>query len=459
MNKRLWFSLSVLVIGAMAIAACAPAATPTTAPTQPPATEAPTTPPATEAPTTAPTQAATTAPAAAIDCAGAQKGDTISMLYQWSGTEEQNLMKILQPLVDACGIVLKPESTRDQGLLDTRVKAGTPPDIAFWQVTTLKQYKDKLVPMTDLGVNAANYSDSWKSAGSVDGVWLGLPVKTDIKTIIWYSPVNFKAFGYTVPTTWDELNALVEKMVSDGKVPWSTGFESGDATGWTGADFIEDIMLVQKGPAFIRGLIDGSIPYNDPGVKTAFQTYGKWAADPKYDVGGAQGTLSTAFLDAIYKPFLDPPQAMMVRQSGFAGGAIAAQFPNLKYPDDYDFFLVPGAQGMQVGWDWMMSFSNKPAVKALIEYLSSDVGGKKWAEVGFDLTPNSAGAAGYTDPLLKKKAELLYSAKEVVPSVGDVVPGGFNNTLWKGIIGYINGGNLDTILNTLATAQAQAVKQ
>jgi|YelNatPaOPRAMG01_1025707.scaffolds.fasta_scaffold01465_3 alpha-glucoside transport system substrate-binding protein len=459
MNKRLWFSLSVLVIGAMAIAACAPAATPTTAPTQPPATEAPTTPPATEAPTTAPTQAATTAPAAAIDCAGAQKGDTISMLYQWSGTEEQNLMKILQPLVDACGIVLKPESTRDQGLLDTRVKAGTPPDIAFWQVTTLKQYKDKLVPMTDLGVNAANYSDSWKSAGSVDGVWLGLPVKTDIKTIIWYSPVNFKAFGYTVPTTWDELNALVEKMVSDGKVPWSTGFESGDATGWTGADFIEDIMLVQKGPAFIRGLIDGSIPYNDPGVKTAFQTYGKWAADPKYDVGGAQGTLSTAFLDAIYKPFLDPPQAMMVRQSGFAGGAIAAQFPNLKYPDDYDFFLVPGAQGMQVGWDWMMSFSNKPAVKALIEYLSSDVGGKKWAEVGFDLTPNSAGAAGYTDPLLKKKAELLYSAKEVVPSVGDVVPGGFNNTLWKGIIDYINGGNLDTILNTLATAQAQAVKQ
>jgi alpha-glucoside transport system substrate-binding protein len=459
MNKRLWFSLSVLVIGAMAIAACAPAATPTTAPTQPPATEAPTTPPATEAPTTAPTQAATTAPAAAIDCAGAQKGDTISMLYQWSGTEEQNLMKILQPLVDACGIVLKPESTRDQGLLDTRVKAGTPPDIAFWQVTTLKQYKDKLVPMTDLGVNAANYSDSWKSAGSVDGVWLGLPVKTDIKTIIWYSPVNFKAFGYTVPTTWDELNALVEKMVSDGKVPWSTGFESGDATGWTGADFIEDIMLVQKGPAFIRGLIDGSIPYNDPGVKTAFQTYGKWAADPKYDVGGAQGTLSTAFLDAIYKPFLDPPQAMMVRQSGFAGGAIAAQFPNLKYPDDYDFFLVPGAQGMQVGWDWVMSFSNKPAVKALIEYLSSDVGGKKWAEVGFDLTPNSAGAAGYTDPLLKKKAELLYSAKEVVPSVGDVVPGGFNNTLWKGIIDYINGGNLDTILNTLATAQAQAVKQ
>lgn len=381
------------------------------------------------------------------------------MLYQWSGTEEQNIMAILKPLVDACGIVLKPESTRDQGLLDTRVKAGTPPDLAFWQVTTLKQYSDKLVSMTDLGANAANYSDSYKNAGTVNGKWLGLPVKSDIKTIIWYSPTNFKALNYTVPTTFDDLTKLADKMVADGKVPWSTGFESGDATGWTGADFIEDIMLVQKGPAFVRGLIDGSIPYNDPGVKAAFQQYFKWAADPKYDVGGPQGTLSTAFADAIYKPFADPPQAMMVRQSGFAGGSIKTQFPALKYPDDYDFFGMPGAQGMQVGWDWMMSFSNKPAVKALVTYLSSTAGGMEWAKVGFDLTPNKAGASGYTDPLLQKKGQLLYSAKEVVPSVGDVVPGGFNTALWKGLVSYINGGNLDNILNQLATTQAADVKK
>jgi alpha-glucoside transport system substrate-binding protein len=462
MTKKFWVVVSMLIVGAMLFTACAPAATPTpaevptTAPVAAP-TEVPTT-----APVAAPTEAPTTAPAAptgGIDCMGAKSGDTVSMLYQWSGTEEQNLMAILKPLVDACGIVLKPESTRDQGLLDTRVKAGTPPDIAFWNVTTIKQYKDKLVPMTDLGAKAANYADTWKTAGTVDGKWLGLPVKTDIKTIIWYSPTNFKALGYTVPTTWDELNTLVEKMVADGNVPWSTGLESGDATGWTGADFIEDIMLVQQGPAFIRGLIDGSVPYNDPGVKQAFQTYVKWAADPKYDVGGPQGTLSTAFLDAIYKPFLDPPQAMMVRQSGFAGGAIAAQFPTLKYPDDYDFFGVPGAQGMDTGTDWMMSFSNSNATKAFIAYLTSSAGAQKWAEVGFDLTPNSAGASGYTDPLLKKKGDLLYSAKEVVPSIGDMIPGGFNNALWKGIIDYVNGGNIDTILKTLADAQAQDVKQ
>ena len=132
---------------------------------------------------------------------------------------------------------------------------------------------------------------------TIDGKWLGLPIKADVKSIIWYSPANFEALGYTVPTTWEELDALVEKMVADGQVPWSMGFESGDATGWTGTDFVQDIMLVQQGPEFVNGVIDGSVSYDDPGVKQAYETYGKWAMDEKYTVGGAQGTLSTPFLE------------------------------------------------------------------------------------------------------------------------------------------------------------------
>jgi alpha-glucoside transport system substrate-binding protein len=410
--------------------------------------------------------AGTSTPAAAaqipvtgkIDCMGAKQGDTLSLLYQWSGTEESNLNKILKPLADACGITLKPESTRDQALLDTRVKAGTPPDIAFWNITQLQQYQDILKPMDSLGVNADNYADTWKTLGTVNGKWLGLPVKTDIKTIIWYSPANFQALGYTVPKTWDELNTLVEKMVADKQVPWSMGFESGDSTGWTGADTIEDILLVQKGPDYVNGLITGKTPYNDAGVQAAWQTYGKWAKDAKYTVGGAQGTLSTAFNDAIFKVFSDPPQAMMVRQSGFAGGSIASQYPKLKYGTDYDFFQVPDAQGMQAGFDWMMAFSDKPAVKALVAYLSSDYGGQMWAQTGFDLTPNKAGQGAYTDPALKKKGDLLYSAKTIVPSIGDVIPGGFGTAQWKGIVSYVNGGDLNSTLSSLAAAQAQAVK-
>jgi alpha-glucoside transport system substrate-binding protein len=480
MSKKLTTLFSVMMVAALLLAACggggaattqapaatAPAATEapvvTEAPTEAPvATEAPTeAPAATEAPTVAATEATTGTGGVAtgdIDCRGAAQGDTVSLFYQWSGTEEENLNAILKPLIDACGLVLQPESTRDQALLDTRVQAGTPPDIAFFNVVQLSQYQDKLIPVDQLGVHAENYPAVWQQIGTVNGKWLGLPVKADPKSFIWYSPATFEAFGYQVPTTWDELDALVEKMVADGNVPWSMGFESGDATGWTGSDFIEDILLVQQGPQYVMDIISGTVPYNDAGVKSAYEVYGKWASDPKYTVGGAEGTLSTAFLDAIYKVFSDPPEAMMVKQSGFAGGAIASQFPDLQFGTDYDFFPVPGAQGLQGGSDWMMAFSDKPAVKAIFAYLSSPVGAQKWASVGFDLTPNTAAGTAYANPSLQKRADFLTGAKAFVPDIGDSIPGGFGSAEWKAIVDYVNGGDLDAALSQAANVQKEAL--
>ena len=441
----------LMLLAAMLLAACGPAATATAV--QP--TVAP--PAGTEAPAATMAPAATQAPASLIDCAGAKSGDELSMLYQWAGQEEASLNAILKPLVDACGITLKPESTRDQGLLDTRVKAGTPPDIAFWNVTQLVQYKDMLKPMDTLGASKDAYIPGAINPGVIGGTWLGLPVKTDLKTIIWYSPTNFQALGYTVPTTWDELDALVEKMVSDGKVPWSLGLESGDATGWTGSDFIQDILLVQQGPDYVNNIINGTVPYNDPGVKQAYETYGKWAKDAKYTVGGAKGTLSTNFNDAILKVFSDPPEAMMVKQSGFASGTILGQYPNLKSGTDYDFFVIPGAKGLQGGSDWMMAFSDKPAVKALVAYLSSPEGGKNWAAAGFGLSPNKGAAGNFTDATLMKLADAFYSTAGLTPDIGDSIPGGFGTAEWKAIVDFINGANLDTELANVAAAQKQSL--
>jgi alpha-glucoside transport system substrate-binding protein len=462
MKKRLAWMLNLLLVAAFVLAACGPAATtqapqPTAAPTQAAPTEAA----ATEAPTEAATAAATTAPTQPavgdIDCMGAQSGDTITLLYQWSGAEEERLNQILQPLVEACGIVIQPESTRDQALLDTRVQAGTPPDIAFWNVTQLAQYQDQLIPMDELGASQDQYIPGATDPGVIDGKWVGLPVKSDIKTIIWYSPVVFEEKGYEVPTTWEELDALVEEMVANGDVPWSMGMESGDATGWTGSDFIQDILLVQQGPEYVMSLIDGSTPYNDEGVMQAYETYGKWATDPKYTVGGAQGTLSTPFLEAIYKPFADPPEAMMVKQSGFAGGEVQKQFPDLQFGTDYDFFVVPGAKGLQGGSDWMMAFNDTPAVRALVSYLASDVGGENWAAAGFDLSPNVGAAESYTDDALIKKAEAFYATEGLTPDIGDTIPGGFGAAEWNAIVTYVNGGDLQAALDEAAAVQQEAV--
>lgn len=482
MSKRILTMLSILMIAAMLLTACGggqQAATPTTdtgagveeptevmeEPTE--VVEEPTE--VVEEPTEAPTEEMTEevteeateaggeAGAGEIDCMGAQPGDEVTMFYQWTGTEEEQLMQILQPLVDACGITLSPEASRDQALLDTRIQAGTPPDIAFFNVVQLQQYADRLVPLSDLGVNEANYPEFWRELGSVDGVWLGLPVKADIKSIIWYNPVNFEAFGYEIPTTWEELDALVEQMVADGNVPWSMGLESEAATGWTGSDFIQDILLVQQGPDYVMDIISGEVPYNDAGVVQAYETYGKWATDPKYTVGGAQGTLTTGFRDAIFAIVMDPPDAFMVKQSGFAGGEIAAEYPDLEYGVDYDFFQVPGLQGVQGGSDWMMAFSNKPAVAAIFAYLSSDLGGRTWAEVGFGVTTNTSGFASYEEgTALAKLAEILENAQGFTPDIGDTIPGGFGTAEWTAIINYLNGEDLQTALDAAAAVQAEA---
>ncbi len=149
----------------------------------------------------------------------------------------------------------------------------------------------------------------------------------------------------------------------------------------------------------------------------------------------------------------------MVKQSGFASGEILSKYPTLKYGADFDFFSVPDAKGLQGGYDWMLAFKNTPAVKALVTYLTSTLGGANWAKASFDLTPNKGGNGQYTDPALVKKGELLANAKGVVPSIGDVIPGGFGNANWTAIVNFINGKDLATELANVAKIQAAAIKK
>jgi alpha-glucoside transport system substrate-binding protein len=392
-----------------------------------------------------------------IDCMGAE-GAQVTVLSQWSGAEEEKLNAVLKPLVDACGISIVAQATRDAAVLDTKAKSD-PPDVLFWPSTApLALYGDKLQDLSGLGGEAGNYAAYWQSMGSAEGRWLAVPVKADIKTIAWYNPANFELFGYEVPTTWAELDALVEQMVADGNIPWSMGMESGAATGWTGSDFIQDILLVQQGPQYVMDIISGKVPYDDAGVKQAYETYGKWAKDETYTVGGATGTVSTGFLDAIYKVFSDPPEAMMVKQSGFAGGEVAKQYPDLEYGVDYDFFAIPGAQGMQGGADFLMAFGTSPGTKAVVAYLTGAAGAAEWASVGFDLSPNELALGNYTDPALIKKAEALAGASGFTPDIGDTIPAPFGEAEWKALVDYVNGADLDTALAGAAAAQADALE-
>src|SRR5437899_839568 len=127
MPNKYWSATFLVAVLALLAAACGRGATPAATVAATTAASATQAPPTEAQAAIAPTSGPTTG--GPIDCKGAKQGDTISMLYQWSGTDEAALNQVLRPLVQACGIVIKPESTRDPALLDTRVQAGSPPDI------------------------------------------------------------------------------------------------------------------------------------------------------------------------------------------------------------------------------------------------------------------------------------------------------------------------------------------
>ena len=409
MKSKVLTLLTLILMLSLLLAACAQE-------TEVPPTEPPSEPPEDTEETTE------------IDCYGGE-GDEVSLLAVWAGDEEARLIEIFQPLIDACGITFAYEGTRDlSAVLATRVEGGNPPDITMMPgVGSLTQYKDSLVPLDQVGAHLDNYSPSWIALGSVDGVPLGVFVKSDIKSTVWYNPVEFEANGYEVPTTWEEFLALVDQIQADGGVPFSMGMGSGPATGWTGTDFVQDIMLITQGLDFTNGLVFHDTAWNDPGVKETWEIYGDWAMDDSSALGGAKGTVSTGFIDAIFAVFSDPPQASMVKQSGFSGGVVGGQYPELEYGTDYAFFVIPGTGGdpaaMQVGGDAMAVFSDKPAVKAVVDYLTSETGAKAWAASGFDLSPNmKATRDSYTDPISADKADALLAAPAVSFDVGDLLP-------------------------------------
>jgi alpha-glucoside transport system substrate-binding protein len=150
---------------------------------------------------------------------------------------------------------------------------------------------------------------------------------------------------------------------------------------------------------------------------------------------------------------------MMVKQSGFAGSEIAKQFPDLEQGTDYDFFVIPGAQGLQGGADWLMAFSDEPAVQAVVTYLASSQGGANWAQASFGLSPNQGASGNYSAPDLQKLDEALSNTEGFTSDIGDTIPGGFGSAEFQGVTEYVNGGDLDEILSRLATAQAEGLNR
>ena len=262
--------------------------------------------------------------------------------------------------------------------INTQVQGGNAPDIGvFPQPGKLADFAraGSLKPLTD-EVNAAlaeYWSTDYSNYANVDGVQYGVPVKTDLKSLVWYQPQAFKDAGYEVPKTFDEFTALVDKMASaGGPKPLCVGIESGTATGWTFTDWVEEMVLRQDGGDFYDDWVSHAVPFNDPKIVTAMKTVlDLWSDKNVYADGG--NIAATAF-QANGQPLVDG-KCFMHRQASFFSGF----FPEgTKFADGspgaVDVFYFPDINGdkpVLTAGTFAAPFNDNPATMATLAYMAT----------------------------------------------------------------------------------------
>ncbi len=400
------------------------------------------------------------------DSGGGEGTGTVTVLGVVVGEQQEKLEAALAPFEEETGIEVIYEGTDAFAtLLPVRVESGDAPDIAmFPQPGLMADFAadGQLIPVTSFmepSALEAAYPENWLNLGTVDGEMYGVWLRASVKSLVWYNPKAFAAQGYSIPTSWDEMIALSDQIVAAGKTPWCLGMESGDATGWVGTDWVEDIMLRTAGPEVYDQWVSHEIAFDSPPVKTAFEEFGTIVLNPNYISGGTVGAISTPFGDSIRGLFGDPPRCYLHRQANF----IASFLPEDAVPGEtVAVFALPGIDPefgtpVLVAGDVFAMFNDTPEAQALMEYLTTPEPHAIWASLGGFISPHKAvGLDVYPDEVTRQQAEILALADVVRFDGSDMMPGVVGTgTFWSGIVDYVGGEDVDRVLSSIEASWPQ----
>ncbi len=390
-----------------------------------------------------------------------EKDNVIHVFGTFRGEEAARFQEIVNIFNKKTGYnVVYEGSPEFETQIQVEAEAGTPPDIAALpQPGTMKAFAAKgyIKPLPDDVVKAIdeNYASVWKNLGSYNGKVYGLFHRVSAKSFVWYNKKAFAAKGYIVPKTWKELEALENKMVANGDVPWSIGFESGNSTGWVGTDWLEDIVLRTAGPEVYDKWVNHEIPFNDPAIKKALKICGSIFLNPKYVYGGATNILTTSYGDAIKPLFENPPKAYMNLNGNFITSFMPQDVQD-NLAEDVGIFALPPIDTkfgtpIEGGGDQYVMFSNKPGVAEFLKFLTTWEACAPWAKIGGAIFPQkNQNFDDYGNEIEKDIAKILVNAKVFRFDGSDMMPTEVGSgTFWTGMVDYVSGEDADSVLTTI----------
>lgn len=400
------------------------------------------------------------------DCAdyeayGTHEGETVEVYTTIQGVELDDMVTTFDAFSSCTGIQVDVVGTQEaETQINVRAAAGDAPELMIIPQPGLLQrlvadgYVLPAASSVEDNVDEF-WSESWKGYGSVDGTFYSAPLMASVKGWIWYSPTEFADKGIEVPETWDELMDITEQLASESDSqtykPWCVGFGSGDATGWPGTDWVEDLVLRMAGPEAYNQWVAGELKFADPEIRQAFDAVGEILLNEDYvngGFGGVESIVSTTFNDGGL-PILDG-NCSMHHQASF----YEAQWPEgtTVAPDgDIWAFLTPktdAAAGDAVtgGGEFVAKFVEGEAVDAVQTFMSSDtwanlrvgLGGVISANKGLD--PELAGSE-----LGRAAIEILQAEDTVFAFDGsDLMPAAVGtSSFWTGMNDWVVG-TIDT---------------
>ena len=406
------------------------------------------------------------------------QGEVITIAGSMQGKDEENLMATFSCFEQATGAVVKYSGSRDfAALIVADLQSDNAPNIAIFPQPGLAGDMAAEGYLSPLGSDTAawlaeNYADgqgwvdlgTYKNASGEEALY-GFPFKQDLKSLIWYSPEQFEDNGYEIPSTMEELIALSDQMVADGNTPWCVGIESGNATGWTATDWMEDIMLRTASAEKYDQWVTNELPFNSPEVIKAMEVYGQFTRNDDYVAGGAASVATTFFGDAPKGLFTTPAQCMMHRQASF----IPAFFPNKGEEvtsGEADFFYFPpysssnlsyinskGNVALGAGTLYTIT-KDSAATRALIEYLKEPKAHEVWMSQGSFLTAHKgADLSAYASDAQRKQGEILINATTFRFDASDLMPGAIGTgAFWSEMTAFANGQDAQTTADNIQAA-------
>ncbi|QHC64525.1 extracellular solute-binding protein [Rathayibacter festucae] len=385
---------------------------------------------------------------------GTINGDEATLLEQsWADWEKES------------GIDIK--YTGDKGFeqqIGIKVQGGDVPDLAIFPqpgllADTVASGKVKELPEGALANVKQNWSEDWQKYGQVDGTQYGAPLMASVKGYVWYSPAKFTEWGVSVPTTWDEMEALGKTIAEKSGGPsWCAGFASDAASGWPGTDWIEDAVLRESGPDVYDSWVAGDTPFTDPQIKSAFDKVGSILLDPTLvnaGYGDVSSINSTAFGDVAQN--MANGSCALTHQASFFEGFLTGADATVAEDGDVWAFLTPPIdadddQAVTGGGEFVAAFADDADTAKVQEYLASADWANSRVKLGGVISANTGlDPANASSDLLRSSISILqdpgttfrFDASDLMPkAVG-------SDSFFKGMVDWIDGSSTDQVLDTI----------